>query len=651
MMQINFYSLGLNCKQSQETIDLAHQVIFFHGKVSSGKSSIARLINFCLGGNLERTIAIQKEVVSVSLELGIGKYKVLLERNAISHATVTATCLDEQGKSFTINVPVNPGSNPVYAGKVYSLSDLVFYLLEINVLRIPAKKNADENTSLVRLTLKNFMWYCYLDQSKLDNSFFRHEDGTKTKSSKEILKYIFQYSTQKLYELQEELQKKKKERYSKQLTAEGLRDFLKRFDFSNEDEINFLEHNIRAKLDKAKATKKQIEEGHISNTHFVDKLRIEIRAIINDIETLELGVLDIEKRVVQQESLKSELVASKFKVAKNQTVANVFKGIVFVNCPDCGTNISKRKVAEHSCKLCLSDVHTEKPEAHAQSEIIQLDLNERIRELEASIDLHKRALNKSKKELINKQKIRHDMDQKLQHDLKQYESVFLSNVRAVDNAVSTYSERLKSIQRMKVMPREIKKLEDEAIDLLKEEKVIKRRINEETASFVKGEQLITELEKTFLSILNEVGMPGVSKKDQVSINRNNWDVNILPYGEDYLKWNFYNAGSGGKKTLFNSCFLLAVHVVASKNNLPIPTFIIIDTPMKNIDKEVNLDIFKGFFDYLYKIANTTLERTQIIIVDNNYIPPSKKIKIDFVHRYMEAGSIENPPLIPYYIGP
>lgn len=650
-MQINFYSLNLNCRKSQENIDLDHQVLFFHGKVSSGKSSIARLINFCLGGNLERTIAIQKELISVSLELGVGKFKVLLERNATSSANVTATCVDDKGESFAVNVPVNAGLTPVYANKVYSLSDLIFYLLDINVLRIPAKKNDQESSSLVRLTLKNFMWYCYLDQSKLDSSFFRLEDGTKTRSSKEILKYVFQYSTQKLIELQEKLQKKKKERFSKQVTAEGLREFLKKFEFSNEDEINLLETKTKNKLEKAKEEKKKVEQGYTSSTHTVDQLRHSIREIIDDLTSLEQGVIDIDKRIEQQESLKSELVASKFKVAKNQTVANVFHGIAFVACPDCGTNISKRKVQEDSCKLCLSPVGIDKPEASQQSELIQIDLTERIKELESSIDLHKKALNKSKKEFGAKQKIRQDLDQRLQHDLKQYESVFLSNVRSLDNTVSTLKERLVSIQRMKVMPREITKLENEATDIIKEERELKRKINEETANFVRGEQLIEQLEKTFLKIMNDVGMPGVSKKDKVSINRSTWEVNILPAGEDYLRWNFYNAGSGGKKTLFNSCFLLAIHIVASKNKLPLPTFIIIDTPMKNIDKEVNSDIFKSFFDLLYKVASTVLDKTQIIIIENNYIPPDRKIKIDFFHRYMESGDSQNPPLIPYYQGP
>ncbi len=651
MMHINFYSLNLNCKKSQETIDLSHQVIFFHGKVSSGKSSIARLINFCLGGNLERTIAIQKEVISVSLELAVGNYKVLLERNAESSSIVTASCINEQGESFTINVPVNAGNQPVYAGQVYSLSDLIFYLLDIKVLRIPAKKNVQENTSLVRLTLKNFMWYCYLDQSKLDNSFFRHEDGTKTKSSKEILKYIFQYSTQKLIELQEKLTNTRKERFQKHATAEGLREFLKKFNFSSDEEISFLEESTKAKLDKAKIEKKRIEAGYSSNTHTVDKLRNEIRELIMSLTSLEQGITDIERRIEQQTSLKSELISSKFKVAKNHTIANVFQGINFMNCPDCGTNLSKRKVNDDTCKVCLSPKDLENPEIRDDLEVIQIDLNERIRELDSSIDLHKKSLVQSKKEFAAKHKIRQELDQKLQHDLKQYESIFLSNIRDVDKSVATFTERLKSIKRMKLMPREIKKLEEVAHKLILQERELKRLIAEETANFVKGEELIEELEEVFLEILIEVGMPGISAKDKVSINRNNWDVSILPAGEEYLRWNFYNAGSGGKKTLFNSCFLLAIHIIAAKHDLPIPTFIIIDTPMKNIDKEVNTDIFKSFFDYLYKLASSILDKTQIIIIDNNYIPPSTEITIDFVHRYMEAGNPENPPLIPYYDGP
>jgi predicted nuclease with TOPRIM domain len=650
MMHINFYTLILNCRKSVEVIDLNNHVLFFHGKVSSGKSSIARLINFCLGGSLERTIAIQKEVISVSLELAIGVYKVLLERNADSSSIVTATWIDDKQDSFTVSVPIIAGQNAVYGDNIFSLSDLIFYLLDKNVMRIPAKKNDKDNTSMVRLTVRNFMWYCYLDQSKLDNSFFRHEDGTKSKNSKEILKFIFQYSTQKIYDLQELLIKTKKERFSKQSTAEGFRDFLKRLDYSSEEEILFLQTRTENKLLSALEKKKELENNYTSSTHVVDSLRDDIRKVISEQIMLETSIQDLSERINQQESLRSELISSKFKVAKNKTIANVFRGVVFDNCPDCGTNVSKRKSPPNSCSLCLSELDDQNDIVH-QQEVIQIDLNDRVKDLEASIDLHKKAYHKSLKEYRLKTKLRGDLDKKLQESLKQYESIFLSNIRAVDNTVSTLKERLKSIEKMKLMPNEIGKLEDEVFGLRKKEKDLQRKIEDLNKNFIKGEELIAELESTFLNILVEVGMPGVSAEDRVLINRKTWEINILPVGEDYLRWNFYNAGSGGKKTLFNTCFLLAIHIVASLNDLPIPTFIIIDTPMKNIDKEVNQDIFKSFYDYLYKAASTVLNRTQIIIIDNNYVQPAQNIDIDFVDRYMDSDDPDHPPLIPYYQGP
>jgi predicted nuclease with TOPRIM domain len=649
MMQIRFNSLSLHCNHANETIDLDHHVLFFHGKVSSGKSSIARLINYCLGGSLEQTIAIQKELNSVALELIVGNYKVLLERSIHTGSFVTATCVDKLDSAFSINVPVNAGSEPVWANVVYSLSDLVFYLLEINVLRIPANKKK-EDSGLVRISLKNFMWYCYLDQSKLDNSFFRHEDPNKARNSKEVLKYILQYSTQKLLELQEKYQQTRKSRFAKQYTSAGFRDFLKKFNFSSEDEIDFIAESTKQKLAKAKEERNALESSYAENTHFVDHIRGRIRTLIAEISAREEAIISLEERVEQQESLKSELVSSKFKFAKSESIVNVFQGVDFKNCPDCGTSLSNRSAPTSSCKLCLSPVTDNSLSISDMSEVVQGDLSDRIRELETSIDLHKRSLAKTRKEFDLKSKLRLQLDRQMQQELKQYESVFLSNIRAIDKKVATLQERLKGVERLKKMPQEINKLEEEARDLLKNERIIKQQIEKETANFVRGESLIKELEITFLTILNKVGMPGISESDTININKKTWELTVLPAGEDYLRWNFYNAGSGGKKTLFNSCFLIALHVVAARNDLPLPSFIMIDTPMKNIDKEVNQDIFKSFFDYLYYLASTVLDKTQIIIVDNNFVPPAPDLKLSFNDRYMASGDPNNPPLIPYYNG-
>jgi hypothetical protein len=68
-MNISLTKLQINTKKSTEVIDFSQSVTFLHGPVSTGKSSVARMIDYCFGGGLERTPAIQQEFISVGIVL------------------------------------------------------------------------------------------------------------------------------------------------------------------------------------------------------------------------------------------------------------------------------------------------------------------------------------------------------------------------------------------------------------------------------------------------------------------------------------------------------------------------------------------------------------------------------------------------------
>jgi hypothetical protein len=143
----------------------------------------------------------------------------------------------------------------------------------------------------------------------------------------------------------------------------------------------------------------------------------------------------------------------------------------------------------------------------------------------------------------------------------------------------------------------------------------------------------------------------VSEEDKIRINLKTWEPSILPGGEDAFSYSFYNAGSGGKKTLLNVCYALAVHKVATENRLPLPTYLIIDTPMKNIGEDVDRDIFKSFYQLIYELSAGPLRNTQFIIIDKEYIEPDEPEGIDIFERFMTPDDPGNPPLISYYRGP
>jgi hypothetical protein len=85
--------------------------------------------------------------------------------------------------------------------------------------------------------------------------------------------------------------------------------------------------------------------------------------------------------------------------------------------------------------------------------------------------------------------------------------------------------------------------------------------------------------------------------------------------------------------------------VAAEHKLKLPTFLMIDTPMKNIGEDVNRNIFDAFYRYLYSLVSNSLSKTQLIIIDKEFFEPDTDL--DVLEKYMTPDN----PLISYYRGP
>jgi hypothetical protein len=174
-MNITFSTLTLQCRKSREILNFSPQISYFHGQISAGKSSIMRLIDHCLGGDLEYTPAISQELVSVELSARIGSYEVLFERQAKGSNQIQITWQNEEGRTGSVLAPIQAGARPIWEEDIYNLSDLIFYLTGLTPIKVRKRKH-DEDSELVRLSFRDMMWYCYLDQDHLDSSFYRLED-------------------------------------------------------------------------------------------------------------------------------------------------------------------------------------------------------------------------------------------------------------------------------------------------------------------------------------------------------------------------------------------------------------------------------------------------------------------------------------------
>jgi hypothetical protein len=138
--------------------------------MGAGKTSIARLIDYCLGGNIELSPALQNEFVSASLKLRLEKGPLEIERGRDSN-TVIARWGEKDG-AIQASIPARDAHGELIPGTgIENLSDLIFWMSSLTPPRVrKSKTKADSETK--RLSIRNLLWYCYLDQDEIDSSFF-----------------------------------------------------------------------------------------------------------------------------------------------------------------------------------------------------------------------------------------------------------------------------------------------------------------------------------------------------------------------------------------------------------------------------------------------------------------------------------------------
>ena len=123
-MRFKLNKLTLQFQRSTELIDLTAAITFFHGKISSGKSTILHLVDACLGGKLPRNTAILQEFVSARLDVEIGEYSVIFERLAGSNQ-VQVSWLDKDENGASVLAPLR--IQTIRSGRKTSLASATSY--------------------------------------------------------------------------------------------------------------------------------------------------------------------------------------------------------------------------------------------------------------------------------------------------------------------------------------------------------------------------------------------------------------------------------------------------------------------------------------------------------------------------------------------
>ena len=126
------------------------------------------------------------------------------------------------------------------------------------------------------------------------------------------------------------------------------------------------------------------------------------------------------------------------------------------------------------------------------------------------------------------------------------------------------------------------------------------------------------LQDQFKECLLEVKFPSLTKDNLVIIDRETLIPSIYSCNNEYL-FSYINLSSGGVRSIFKICYVLSIHLLVAKMGIKtlLPSFIMIDTPMKNISERNDRLIYSNLYDYLLRLFSKDgdLYDTQLILVD------------------------------------
>jgi hypothetical protein len=655
-LQFHLISLVLAFKKETVTIPLA-EISYFWGQMGAGKTSIARLIDYCLGGNIELSPALQNEFVSASLKLRLEKGPLEIERGRDSN-TVIARWGEKDG-AIQASIPARDAHGELIPGTgIENLSDLIFWMSSLTPPRVrKSKTKADSETK--RLSIRNLLWYCYLDQDEIDSSFFHLDSGNQFSrlASLDVIRYVTGYHDDHILDLEAQLDSLRGERMAMLASIDSLARVLRDVGVESELEIHSRVNALRAAAETISSEISQQRDASVADRttqHATDRLRSQAQSLSHRIVELDQAITELVQAKDRDTRHLHEIETLSLKFRRSQSARAVLAGVQFHSCPRCVQILPERQ--DDVCVVCGQTEIDDIPDS-ADDALVQRDIKSRSDELREIIERHDAALvalRRNRNELdIEKRRIERERNEASQR----FDSAYLSSMLTKERERSALQQQADSLEAMARFPQMLEAQRTRVAEIQVQETKLRAKLKEARQVAEKDATNINTLKDLFLDCLVRSEVPGITANDIVEISSNTYLPELHSPGlADTTVASFSTLSSGGKKTLFKCCFAVAMHRLAVQVGASLPEILIIDSPMKNISERENREQFEGFYNMIYQLKADELSTIQFILIDKEYTPPPDDLKLAIYSRHMKPNEAsrpddrENPPLIPYYVG-
>ncbi|MBU8878263.1 hypothetical protein BGM26_04580 [Bacillus sp. FJAT-29790] len=596
-------------------IEFKRGLNFISGPMSTGKSSIAEMINYAFGSEKHNAyIEIRNSCKEVELQFVIGDRKFKIVRPLFDfNRPVKLFRWIEEKSSFSEDFELLPIDSPANEA---SLS--AFLLNEIGL--------ADITVANQTFSYRDLFKYCYVRQSTIDSeNLLKEKDWGSSIKRRPTFEIIFNIYNDLLGNLRQKL--KEKGQYINILVKkrDGVYEFLKEIKISDVDEIlkekerlNQLLGEKNKKLVEIKASGKYDDELTLSLEEGIAKLK---EKIINYELEIQDKIKYIEKLILLRNQYSSEVQKIEF-ILEGALVLNK---IDFEICPSCLNAIEEKK----GCNLCGSELRdlSESEIRIYKSELFRI--KRKFNALTSFIESQEFSLSDLKKIRREKNEELHRKQRELDRLRNNYISPFIEQIEQINFEIGNIYKSLEQLENDLKVKSHFSKLNEK---ILEEENLfdgLKKEIENLQLETITKDEVIKDLSVLLSNILKEFNFPKLS---EAYIK----DSNYLPYVRG-VKYD--ELGSGGAITMTTMAYFLSIALLKtnSKNH---PGFLIIDSPRKNLgadaknnDEFKDEEIFNSIIKYFISITNNStnsggkdkeedvveiINDLQLIVINNGY---------------------------------
>lgn len=648
-MRFILNSLKLMLRNDEVLIPFA-DITYFWGQMGAGKSSIARLIDYCLGGDIQLSPALQNEFVSATLSVSLSKASLTIERDRESDVVI-ARWKEANSEEMQLALPARDARDEKLPG-VAVLSDLIFLLSGVHPPRVRRSKiRQDSETG--RLSIRDLLWYCYLDQDEIDSSFFHLDERAnpfKRLKSRDVIRYVVGFHDEHVAELEAELDQLRGQRLAMIASIESLNRVLNEVGVGTEQQIqeSILILQQRERAIRAEIAAMKNAPKYEYTLHSADSLRSEAHLLSIALGKIDSAIDDIVQAHKRDTRFLNELETLSLKFRRSTAARSVLSSVAFSSCPRCAQTLPSR--ATGCCTLC-GQSDTDDNANSTEVAVVERDIKARTNELRDILLKYGQRLEGLRRERSEIATRKARIERERNEALQEYDSAYLSGMLMKEKERASLIQQTTDLEGMKRLPKMLEVQETDLGRLQAREAKLRGELKQAKEAAVRDNANLKRLSDLFLDCLIRSGVPGITGRDHVVISdRDLYPAVRGPSAEDTTVTSFATLSSGGKKTLFKCCFAIAVHRLATELGAPLPSLLIIDSPMKNISERENREQFEGFYDLVYSLKQGELRDTQFVLIDKEFFGGRQDRGLAVVARHMRPGDSKNPPLIPNYNG-